>query len=109
MGINKVVEFAKTRKKELVIAAGTVTLAVGFILYAIMRKKLPVDLPIPELNVGKINELWRETQGNGEQYINAIVDELTVADLGRFGEEMMKVDGIDLDTTVSAIIGFGSK
>ena len=102
---NKVVEFIKTHKKGIAITAG---LTVAGIAVARSMSKV-VDLPKPELSVGTMQELWTEKQSNGEVYINAIVENLTAADLGRFGEEMMKVDGIGPDTVASLIIGFKQK
>ena len=105
MDKNKVVEFVKTHKKEIAIAAGLT--AVGI---AVAKNLIKVeDLPKPEASVGTIQELWKETQSNGETYNIAIVDNLTAADLGRLGEEMMKVKGINANTVASVIVGFKQK
>ena len=105
---NKILAWVNNHKKGLAISVGCAV--GGLIAIAITRGSSSVrDLPIPELEIGKITELWKEVK-NGEEIICTIADDLTVADLGRFGEELAKkVDGITFESTVSAIMGFARK
>ena len=104
---NRVVEFIKAHKKGIAITAG-LTVA-GVAVARIICGDKAVNLPKPEFSIGHLQELWTETQSNAETYINAIVGSVTAADLGRFGEEMTKVDGIDPDSVSCIIIGFKQK
>ena len=108
----KVKEFVNTHKKEIALTA--VTVIGGALVYAITKKKPTPnsdavkcvfnrveDLTKPEMNLGTITELWKEGD-----YVNAIVNDFTVADLGRLGEELCKIDSVMPETTVTALMGF---
>ena len=112
MDKKKVKEFVKTHKKEIALTA----LAVigGTVVFAITKKKPKIrsttvngvfneitDLAKPELGFGTITELWKEGD-----YTNAIVNDITVADLGRFGDELCKIEGIKPETIVTSVMGF---
>lgn len=107
---NEFVGWAKDHKKEIAIT--TAGIAASAVVFAITKKKpeIPVeqivkrfnnDLDKPEWNVGALTELWLE----GE-YINSIVEDFTIADLGKLGEEFLKVEGVTPETGVSAVISF---
>ena len=112
--MKKVKEFVNTHKKEIALTA--VTANDGVMVYAITKKKPKPDsvkhcsgrypwgvkvLNKPEMTLGTLTELWEE-----DGYINAIVNDFTVADLGRLGEELCKIDSVTPDTTVTALMGF---
>ena len=59
-----------------------------------------VDIPT-NFNVGKITDLWNE----GE-YLNAIVNNVAIDDLGRLGKEFVNCGIVPDDSNVSLIIGF---
>lgn len=116
MDKKNVKEFVKTHKKEIAIAAATVG---GVLAFAIIRKApkfskdaVKIDttqvmdtyLPKPELEFGTLTELWKDEWG-----INAIVNDITIADLGKFGEQLTKIDGVENDTVVTAMMGFLEK
>lgn len=104
---NKLVEFIKTHKKA-VIAAGAVM--AGGVMFILARRNAKLeglgDLPIPELETGKILMLWREwaDKKNRVKCVNAVGHELTVADMGRFGAELTKIEGIEPTNPVDFVI-----
>lgn len=115
MDKKKVKEFVNTHKKEIALTA--VTVIGGALVYAITKKKLTLnpdtvkcvfnrveDLNKPEMNLGTITELWKEGD-----YVNAIVNDFTVADIGRLGEELCKIDGVTPETTVTALVGLSHR
>lgn len=107
-------KFIKTHKKEIAIAA--VATVVGSVAFVITRKTpkfaketiksvatqvMPTDIPKPELEFGTLTDLWVDDFG-----VNAIVNDITIADLGKFGEQLTKIDGVENDTVVTAVMGF---
>lgn len=113
MDKNKVKEFVKTHKKEIALTA--VAVVGGVIIFAITKKKpkivtqlaeaVPANkwrwIDAPELELGTITDL----STNGE-WIDAIVNDITVGDLGRFGEELCKIEGVNPNTIVSSMMSF---
>lgn len=108
-------EFIKTHKKEIAIAAiATVVGSVAFVITrktpkfaketikSVTTKVMPTDIPKPELEFGTLTDLWVDDLG----VINAIVNDITVADLGKFGEQLTKIDGVENNTVVTAVMGF---
>ena len=113
MEMRKVLDFAKSHKKEIAIAA--VVTVTGVVVYAITRKK-PVfkcadmtltnfgrckNIDIPEVAAGVITNLFDEGD-----HTHAIVDNIAMSDLGKVGELFKNVEGITDDTQVSAFFGF---
>lgn len=109
MDKNKVKMFVKRHKKELVVGAGIV---VSVIVYAVVRtsirpskavSSLPVgnrirDIPVPDgFSVGSVEALFED----GDEIV-AIVQDMTVNDMGRFGEELVK-HGLVADGAAAAI------
>ena len=110
-------KFIKTHKKEIAIAA--IATVIGSVAFVITRKTpkfaketiksvatqvMPTDVPKPELEFGTLTDLWKDEWG-----INAIVNDITIADLGKFGEQLTKIDGVENDTVVTAMMGFLEK
>lgn len=117
MDKKNVKEFVKTHKKEIAIAAAATV--GGVLAFAITRKTpkfsketiksvttqvMPTDILKPELDFGTLTDLWVDDYG-----VNAIVNDITVADLGKFGEQLTKIDGVENDTVVTAMMGFLEK
>lgn len=110
--LSKVKTFVNDHKKELIVGAGvTGTVLIGSIVYMITKQKPKIadissvvtkieDLEKPELDFGRLDELWRE-----DSVVNLIVNDITVADLGAFGEQLKKINGVADDTTVTALMG----
>lgn len=104
----KLVEFIKTHKKAIIAATGAVV--TGGVMFVLARRNAKLeglgDLPIPELETGKILMLWREwaNKKNRVKCINVIGNELTVADMGRFGAELGKIEGIEPTNHVDFVI-----
>ena len=110
--LEKVKKFVSDHKKELAIGAGTVV--GGVVIYKITKKAPKFEtikqvshigtkikeLDIPKLDLGTIDDLWVDEFGT-----NLILNDVTVADLGKVGEEFLKIDGITNKTTVTAIVG----
>lgn len=108
----KVVEFVKTHKKKLLIGAAAI--AGGVALSMIGKKnRIPAyfsgvvstpnakDIPVADWGAGTLTSCWREGG-----WINAIVTDLTVADAGKLGEELLKVDGVTTDTALQTVLCF---
>lgn len=111
----KVLNFVKNHKKTIAyLAVVTVGVAVGgSVVHKMMAKKADFihtvkDLDIPsDWGVGRLDTLWNpETVGN-RVGIAGTIDHLKLEDLGKFGEEAMKIDGVAEDMDVSLIFGIG--
>lgn len=121
----KVVEFVKTHKKEVAIAAGvTATVIGGAVIFAITKKepkfkvtedlmkqmdhdwKAEMDKKISALNwtVGEMTDLYEVDFDDGKPFTEAIVNKLTLADIGKLGEECRKFEGVTDETGVSMVI-----
>lgn len=120
----KLLKFMKSHKKEI-IAAGLMTIG-AVTLFVITKRK--VDVPkfepasalfvnkpdnwraIEDKNIealdwklGKVTDLWPEGG-----WTNMIVKNVTPADLGKFGEEALKIDGVNSDTVIDTLICFAT-
>ena len=112
--MTKVKNFVVDHKKEIAIGVGVIV--GGVVVYKIV-KSLPKndlitdvewsgmtegieDLEIPKLDVGTIDELWKDQWGK-----SLILNDITVGDMGKIGEEFLKIDGVTKDTVVTATIG----
>lgn len=113
-------DFVVDHKKEIAIVA--LTAVGGVIVWKIVKKipsvETPVDkiiveaaessftgyLPKPDLALGVVNDLWVDQFGK-----NLILNEFTVADMGKIGEELLKIDGITKETEVTAMLGLLDK
>ena len=114
--LEKAKTFVKEHKRELAIGAGMAGIVmIGGVVYMITKKKPKIanisdfvfhvkDLEKPKMDIGTLAELWQEGG-----CINAILNDVTVADLGAVGEQFLKIDGVTNDTVVSAIIGLSDK
>lgn len=112
--------FVIDHKKEIGIAVGSIV--GGVIVWKIVKKvpKVggPVDkfimkavesdvteyLPAPDLAIGVVDDLWVDQFGK-----NLILNEFTIADMGKIGEELLKIDGVTNETEVTAILGLLDK
>ena len=105
---NKVVNFVKNNKKQIAIGAGV--LVGGITLFAFGKRMMPAgckvipkiesnDIKIDDWNLGKLDMCWQEGP-----WINAIVNNLTVADTGKLGEQLLKIDGVTTDTIVDMVL-----
>lgn len=117
----KVKQFVKDHKKEIFIG---VTVAVGgMIVYKITKQKpkfLKETVKLQSIsdweaieteriknlnwNLGEVTQLWNEGD-----CVNAIINDITVNDLGSLGEECLKIDSVTKDTTVTMLVGFLNK
>lgn len=112
MSKEKIKRFLSGHKFEIVsvgaIVLGVTLCAVGIKTKPSLKKvvdNIPdlannVDIPT-EFAVGKITELWKE----GE-WLNAIVNDVTVKDLGHLGDEFVKHGIVPDKTKVTMLIGF---
>ena len=114
MNVKEIVKWLKAHKKELAIIAGT--LVIGCVAFAIVRNGTATKFikiwsqgfaqnpPIPEMGIGgEIKQLWNES-ANGKPVVTAIVNNVAVADLGRFGEVLTKIEGVSADAMTDIII-----
>ena len=109
--IEQVKVFVADHKKE--IAIGLCVAVGGTVLYKVVKVKPKIEnvtgtmfcnvdkyLEIPKLDVGTITELWEE-----DGYKNLFLNDITVADMGKIGEELLKIDGVTNKTCVTAVVG----
>lgn len=107
-------------KKEILIAVAGV--AGGVVVYKIVGGKIfksssedavgtyvsfvgGSEMPIPEIDVGTVTELWKADDGS----IDAIVNDLKLADIGKLGESLKAIEGITDESNVCAVIGFANE
>lgn len=111
----KVLNFVKNHKKTIVyLAVVTAGVAVGgSIVHKIAKKKADffyevkgLDIP-SDWEVGRLDTLWKPETANNRVGIAGTIDHLKLEDLGKFGEEAMKIDGVAEDMDVSLIFGIG--
>lgn len=112
MSKNEIKDYIKNHKKEIVIGAISVV-GIG-VMTAIGVKSLKTvktivpdvaksidDIDVPDTwSVGTVTQLWKENT-----WTNAIINDITIADLGKLGEELQKIDGVKSNTEVSAMFG----
>ena len=108
---NKVVKFVNDHKKGFTIGgiallSGIMTIVLGKKCFTTVsmagatKTNRSTDIGVPGWNLGELAMCWKE---NG--FINAIIDELTVADVGKLGEELLLIDGITPKTALSMVLG----
>lgn len=118
--VKQVKDFVAEHKKE--IAVGLCVTVGGVIIYKITKKEPKLDtiiksnergtiigeitkqLEAPVLDVGTIDDMWVDKFGT-----TLILNDITVNDLGKVGEEFLKIDGINKDTCVTAVVGLLDK
>lgn len=114
---NKVIEFVKTHKKTIALGAITAVTAIGGIVLIAMGKKkssetivnfsgvfsTPAarDIEVADWSVGTLIDCWRESG-----WINLIAKDFTVADTGKLGEELLKIDGVTAETALQTVMSF---
>lgn len=116
MNRDKVKEFVKKHKAEIITGTGIV---LGGVLLTITKKMgtIPKDVACPIAKsdirnisvpagfaIGKVTDLWEE-----KNFLNSIVEEITVGDLGALGKEFVKNGLVADGTEASVIIGFLKK
>lgn len=118
--MEKVKNFVREHKNGFIIAGTTIVVVGCGIVYAIASKKSEVvekviseipnwraveDEKIKALNwgVGTMTDLWDEGD-----HMHAIVNDVTVENLGKFGEELTKFEGVAKDDIISMFIGFAN-
>lgn len=117
MDKQKIVKFIKTHKKEIALTGAAVI--GGVVIFAVTKHwsssyakfvtdngevlsgRAAEDARISSLNwgLGTITDLWNEGD-----YTNAIVNDITIADIGKLGEELLKDEMIKPDSTVSVVV-----
>ena len=115
MDKNKIKEFVKTHKKEVAVA---VVMAVGgAVVFMVTRKtaSAPVkavetvvkeykDIDSSIIGIGTITDLYEDEWG-----YEMIANDITVKDLGNFGRELLKLEGVTEETEITSAIGVLSK
>lgn len=102
MGKNKVKEFVKNHEEKAIAIGAISAIGVGAMIMLGVRvlKTTIKNIDIPDTwSVGTITDLWTE-----HTWTNAIISDITVADLGKLGEEFQKINGVKPDTVVSAVV-----
>lgn len=102
--MNKVVEYAKNHKAQIALAAGAV---VGIAIWAITRDKASnyVDINQPALFTGEWTMLQKGIKGKYEGCVTGCAKAVDVADLGKFGETLVTIEGIDAHEPIRIIFG----
>ena len=110
----KVLEFVKNHKKEIIISSlaiigGTAIFVITKKKPEFMRKVVPnfqtreeelVKINSLNWNCGELTDLWKEGK-----VTNLIINEVKVEELGKLGNELVKLEGVTNDSTISAIVG----
>ena len=104
MNKNKVVEFVKTHKAKVALGVGAVT---GIIIWAITRDKPSnyVDVERPVLSTGEWAILSQGIKGKYEGCISGCVRSVDITDLGKFGDAIATIDGIDPHEPIRVLFG----
>ena len=109
---DEIKKFVKEHKKEIIIGTGVVVF--GGLIFMVTKRKLKTiepngicivkaackDLKKPNMSIGHIDEFWQDEFGK-----MAIVNDITVKDIGTLGQDFLQVDGVTNDTKVSLIMG----
>ena len=100
----KVIEFVKTNKAKVALATGAV---VGITVWAITRDKSSnyVDISFPELSTGEWTVLQKGIKGKYKDCITGCVKAVDITDLGKFGDALATVEGIDGNEQIRIIFG----
>ncbi len=112
MNKEKATTFIKDHKVEIGICAGAAVSVALFLItkgkHSVKVKTTPiqskhiVDIPVPaDFSVGLVKDLWTE---NG--YLNAIINDIALEDIGKLGTEFLDSGLIKADATVSMVVGF---
>ncbi len=109
---NSAKRFVSDHKTEIIMGTITIVTSIGLV---VLGKKLKdrddtvsfmttygEDLDKPEFTIGKIHEFWQDP---GSTQRTMIVNDIEVGDLGRFGEQLLKINKVTIETPVDAIIG----
>ena len=110
---NKVVKFVKSHQKEItlgVTSAAALICGVAYIAkakktyasvnaYGVIESLASNDVSVDDWSVGTLTKCWRESG-----WINAIAKDFTVADAGKLGEELLKIDGVTMDTAMEVVM-----
>ena len=114
MNKKKVKEFVKKHKKAIALSA--IAGVSGGVIFAITKKKPKIDKVVEKvvdkwtdvdssvIEMGKIEQC--DTNG---KWIDVVVNDINVSDLGKFGEELTKLEGVESETGVSAIISLSDE
>ena len=118
--VTKVKNFVVDHKKEIAIVAG-LTVG-GIVVYKILKSVPKGDERIgkiisdvadtefleriekPVLSIGTVDDIWKDQWGT-----SIILNDFTVGDMGKIGEEFLKIDGVTNDTVVTAMLGLLDK
>lgn len=105
---NKVIEFIKNRKVQVALAAGT---AVGVITWLITRDKAGnyIDITRPTLPTGEWALLQRGIKGKFNGCVTGCATAVDITDLGKFGDALATIEGIDGHEQVRIIFGTEKK
>ena len=101
---NKVVEFVKTHKAPVALAAGAVA---GIAIWAITRDKPSnyVDIDRPMLSTGEWTVLQRGIKGKFAGCVTGCAKAVDITDLGKFGDALATIEGIDGHEPIRIIFG----
>lgn len=109
---NKVVEFAKAHEKELRLAGkvvGGVALVAGVIFLGKQINNVSSewkDIEVPDWNVGDhFHAIVRD--GKDIPDYGVVAANVNIADLGKFGEELYKLGGVDSNSYTELCIYVG--
>lgn len=101
---NKFVEFVKTHKVKVALAAGAVA---GIVIWAITSDKPSnyTDIIRPELTTGEWANLQRGIKGKYTGCVSGSAMAVDVTDLGKFGDALATIEGINPHEPIRIIFG----
>lgn len=112
--INKVVEFAKAHEKELCLTGkvvGAVALVVGGVFLGKQIHNVHSEwreIDIPDWNIGENAGIIVRDGKDIPDYTIAAAG-VKIADLGKLGEELYKLGGVDRDSYTEVMLYVGEK
>lgn len=101
---NKILDFVKKHKVKLALG---LTAVAGTAVWLITKDKSSnyIDIPKPELSTGEWTVLQKGIKGKYTDCITGCAIAVDVTDLGKFGDALATVDGIDGREPIRVIFG----
>ena len=102
---NKVMKFVKEHKEEVALAAGSVVGIAAIAAAVMFNRSASTSIEFPELFSGEWTLLERTTRGKYKGCITGCVKAVDLTDLGKFGDTLATIEGIDGHEPIRIIFG----
>lgn len=106
MNKGKVKEFVKKHKAKLLVAAGGAAI-IGTVAYGLSKhnRTTYTDLDHPTLEQGNLLRVSRAENGKYAGLHLAAMEHVPITHLGKVGEKLCEVDGIEQDALCTILLG----